>query len=84
MNNSTWEYFVWLLKTGCCLIEVTANTGLTVIIYNVVFHARGLLLPHVVVDDHGGQRSDPGMLGAGIYFASAARLVSKILKINHS
>jgi len=25
-----WEYFVWLLKTGCCLIEVTANTGLTV------------------------------------------------------
>ena len=25
-----WEHFVWLLKTGCCLIEVTANTGLTV------------------------------------------------------
>jgi len=25
-----WEHFVWLLKTGCCLIEVTTNTGLTV------------------------------------------------------
>jgi len=25
-----WEQFVCLLKTGCCLIEVTANTGLTV------------------------------------------------------
>ena len=25
-----WEHFVWLLRTGCCLIEVTANTGLTV------------------------------------------------------
>jgi len=26
-----WEHFVWLLKTGCCLREVTTNTGLTVI-----------------------------------------------------
>ena len=34
---------------------------------------RGLLLPKVVVDDHGGTRSDAGMLGSGIYFASAAR-----------
>lgn len=32
-------------------------------------------MPRVVVDDHGGTRSDPGMLGAGIYFASAARFV---------
>jgi len=30
-NN--WEHFVWLLKTGCCLIEVTANTGLTVHVF---------------------------------------------------
>ncbi|XP_052241111.1 uncharacterized protein LOC127851394 isoform X2 [Dreissena polymorpha] len=34
--------------------------------------SRGLLMPKVVVDDHGGQRSDPGMLGSGIYFVSAA------------
>ncbi|XP_053398285.1 protein mono-ADP-ribosyltransferase PARP4-like [Mercenaria mercenaria] len=34
--------------------------------------SRGLLMPRVVVDDHGGTRSDPGMLGSGIYFASAA------------
>jgi len=27
-----WEHFVWLLKTGCCLIEVTAKTGLTVLL----------------------------------------------------
>ena len=30
--------------------------------------SRGLQLPSVVVDDLGGQRSDAGMLGAGIYF----------------
>ena len=35
--------------------------------------SRGLLLPRVVVDDFGGTRSDPGMLGSGIYFASSAR-----------
>ncbi|CAL1538041.1 unnamed protein product [Lymnaea stagnalis] len=34
--------------------------------------SRGLLLPKVVVDDFGGKRSDVGMLGSGIYFASAA------------
>lgn len=34
---------------------------------------RGLLLPKIVVDDFGGKRSDPGMLGSGIYFANAAR-----------
>ena len=28
-----------------------------------------------MVDDFGGTRSDPGMLGAGIYFASSARCV---------
>ena len=36
---------------------------------------RGLLLPKIVVDDFGGSRSDPGMLGAGIYFAASARYV---------
>ena len=35
--------------------------------------SRGLLLPKIVVDDFGGTRTDPGMLGSGIYFASSAR-----------
>ncbi|KAL8613683.1 hypothetical protein ACOMHN_029775 [Nucella lapillus] len=39
--------------------------------------SRGLLLPKVVVDDHGGTRSDAGMLGSGIYFASAASTSAK-------
>lgn len=30
-------------------------------------------MPKIVVDDFGGKRSDPGMLGSGIYFASSAR-----------
>ncbi|GFO43316.1 poly [ADP-ribose] polymerase, partial [Plakobranchus ocellatus] len=34
--------------------------------------SRGLLLPKVIVDEFGGTRSDAGMLGSGIYFASAA------------
>ena len=34
---------------------------------------RGLLLPKIVVNDFGGTRSDPGMLGSGIYFASSSR-----------
>ncbi|KAK7486590.1 hypothetical protein BaRGS_00022115, partial [Batillaria attramentaria] len=34
--------------------------------------SRGLLMPKIVVDDFGGTRSDAGMLGSGIYFASAA------------
>lgn len=32
-------------------------------------------MPKVVVDDYGGKRTDPGMLGHGIYFASSARCV---------
>ena len=39
----------------------------------VFFTFSGLLLPKIVVDDFGGTRSDPGMLGAGIYFAGSAR-----------
>lgn len=35
---------------------------------------RGLLLPKIVVDDFGGTRTDPGMLGSGLYFANAFRL----------
>ena len=31
------------------------------------------MLPKIVVDDFGGKRSDPGMLGSGIYFADSAR-----------
>lgn len=40
----------------------------------VILSFRGLLLPKIVVDDFGGKRSDAGMLGSGIYFASSARL----------
>ncbi|KAJ7391391.1 Protein mono-ADP-ribosyltransferase parp4 [Desmophyllum pertusum] len=38
---------------------------------------RGLLMPKIVVDDFGGQRSDAGMLGSGIYFASSASTSAK-------
>ena len=34
--------------------------------------SRGLLLPKVIVSHYGGERSDYGKLGAGIYFASNA------------
>ena len=37
------------------------------------------MLPKVVVDDFGGTRSDPGMLGSGIYFASDPKLVVAII-----
>lgn len=30
-------------------------------------------MPKIVVDDFGGQRSDPGMLGSGIYLSNSAR-----------
>ncbi|XP_067050666.1 protein mono-ADP-ribosyltransferase PARP4-like isoform X2 [Acropora muricata] len=39
--------------------------------------SRGLLLPKIVVDDFGGTRSDAGMLGSGIYFASSASTSAK-------
>ena len=39
----------------------------------MIFTFSGLLLPKIVVDDFGGTRSDPGMLGTGIYFAGSAR-----------
>ena len=39
--------------------------------------SRGLLLPKIVVDDFGGSRSDPGMLGGGIYFTDEASLSCK-------
>ena len=41
----------------------------------ITYYCRGLLLPKIVVDDFGRSRSDPGMLGAGIYFAASARYV---------
>lgn len=40
----------------------------------------GLLLPKIVVDDFGGTRSDPGMLGSGIYFAGSSSLSCKYSK----
>ncbi|XP_078001506.1 protein mono-ADP-ribosyltransferase PARP4-like isoform X2 [Glandiceps talaboti] len=39
--------------------------------------SRGLLLPKVVVDDYGGKRTDPGMLGHGIYFADSSSTSAK-------
>jgi poly [ADP-ribose] polymerase len=34
--------------------------------------SRGLLLPKLVVSDYGGERSDAGSLGTGIYFGDEA------------
>ncbi|XP_056015621.1 uncharacterized protein LOC125677683 isoform X3 [Ostrea edulis] len=42
--------------------------------------SRGLLMPKVIVDDYGGKRTDPGMLGHGIYFASSASTSIKYSK----
>ena len=39
------------------------------------------MLPKVVVDDFGGKRTDPGMLGHGIYFAEAARYHTDMLSV---
>ena len=33
-----------------------------------------------MVDDFGGKRSDPGMLGGGVYFAGSASLSSRFSK----
>ena len=35
------------------------------------------MLPKVVVDEYGGKRTDPGLLGCGIYFADAASTSAK-------
>ena len=40
---------------------------------------RGLLMPKIVVDDFGGTRTDPGMLGSGLYFASSSRLTKMLI-----
>ena len=37
-------------------------------------------MPKIVVDDFGGKRSDPGMLGSGLYFAKSASLSCKFSK----
>ena len=34
---------------------------------------RGLVMPNIVVEDFGVDRSDPGLLGQAIYFANAVR-----------
>ncbi|XP_033740043.1 protein mono-ADP-ribosyltransferase PARP4-like isoform X2 [Pecten maximus] len=46
--------------------------------------SRGLLMPKMVVDDFGGKRTDAGMLGAGIYFASAASTSVKYSQVSKS
>ncbi|XP_064404134.1 protein mono-ADP-ribosyltransferase PARP4-like isoform X3 [Halichondria panicea] len=69
------------------------DSGFTYTIPNkqLLFHAspvrnflgilsRGLLLPKIVVDDFGGTRSDPGMLGGGLYFAGSSSLSCKFSK----
>ena len=38
-------------------------------------------MPKIVVDDHGGERTDPGMLGSGIYFAKASRYCERIWRL---
>ena len=38
-----------------------------------ILYFRGLLLPKIVVDDLGGERTDAGMLGSAIYFANSSR-----------
>ncbi|XP_057306534.1 protein mono-ADP-ribosyltransferase PARP4-like isoform X3 [Hydractinia symbiolongicarpus] len=42
--------------------------------------SRGLLLPKIVVDDYGGSRTDAGMLGNGIYFATCPTTCIKYSK----
>jgi len=42
---------------------------------------RGLLLPQVALDEEGVPRTDEGMLGSGIYFASDPTVSAKV--INH-
>ena len=38
-------------------------------------------MPKIIVEDFGGKRSDAGMLGSGIYFASSARLECSLEEI---
>lgn len=52
-----------------CIIYVCTSTDIPF---------RGLLMPKIVVDDFGGTRTDPGMLGSGIYFASSSRLTEML------
>ncbi|XP_057306524.1 protein mono-ADP-ribosyltransferase PARP4-like isoform X2 [Hydractinia symbiolongicarpus] len=42
--------------------------------------SRGLLLPKIVVNDYGGSRTDAGMLGNGIYFATCPTTCIKYSK----
>ncbi|XP_022100686.1 poly [ADP-ribose] polymerase 4-like isoform X2 [Acanthaster planci] len=46
--------------------------------------SRGLILPKVVVDDFGGERTDAGMLGSGIYFADNFSTSAKYSHISHT
>ena len=62
------------MRRGLYLIFYGSNY--TLLSFNDFF--RGLLLPKIVVDDFGGERTDPGSLGAGIYFASSVRYVVSI------
>ena len=66
--NSTGRVITWYFKIS---------------IWNYIWYQlRGLLLPKIVIDDHGGKRFDAGMLGSGIYFARSPgweRLFNSIL-----
>ena len=73
------EYVLHSLFSHCLQIVCIPFQLLNIIIaavpviYLHIVPHRGLLLPKIVVDDFGGTRTDPGMLGSGIYFASSSR-----------
>ena len=54
-----------------CDFQMSVDSRIKLTVFDAF---RGLLLPKIIVDDFGGKRSDAGMLGSGIYFASSARL----------
>ena len=60
------QLFHWQEKSG------KMHTNLDTYNDNIImiFILRGLLLPKIIVEEFGGTRTDVGMLGSGIYFAS--------------
>ena len=69
-HNSVRTY----VHTYVCVYTYHVNIS----IISTIISFRGLLMPKIVVDDFGGTRTDPGMLGSGIYFASSSRLTKMI------
>ena len=44
---------------------------------------RGFLLPTTVVEDYGGTRTDPGLLGHALYFADSIRFNRNVQDFLH-